>query len=410
MPSFNQAAFIAVAVDSVFAQNIPSLELIVMDGGSMDGTVEVLGRLAQRHGPALRWFSEPDRGPAHALNKAFDLARGEIIGWLNSDDCYAPGALNRALRVFEKDPSCMMVYGEASHIDAFGEVIGSYPSLRPDAWPEAFQAGCFICQPSVFLRRAALRALGTLNENLATAFDFELWLRLFHAFPGRIGFVEAVQAFSRLHEATITTRQRRQVAIEAIRILKRHLGRADIHWLATYREEALAQLWTDDEAADLSDLAGDLASLCDLLSECFEPNQLERFRRELAADVRIRFAGKGVLTNIYPDGWVPPEFRVSVRRIPRYCDTLIVRCRHQPPAAQVLDVNDVAEGGRSRSATTWRRYGSHDLRIPLAGRGTGQRGLVFQLACGPAFVPAHTSGSSDDLRLVTFQVEDVLFE
>ncbi len=92
MPTLNQRAFIADAVRSVFAQDLPGLELVVADGGSCDGTPSLLAELAEQHPGRLRWVSAPDSGPAAAVNRAVALAEGEVIGWLNSDDCYTLGA------------------------------------------------------------------------------------------------------------------------------------------------------------------------------------------------------------------------------------------------------------------------------------------------------------------------------
>lgn len=99
MPSFNQAEFIAESIGSVFCQNYPNLELVVMDVASTDGTVAVLTELAKNYGAALRRCSEKDTGPTNAINKALRLARGEFIGWLNSDDLYASDAISRAVTV-----------------------------------------------------------------------------------------------------------------------------------------------------------------------------------------------------------------------------------------------------------------------------------------------------------------------
>ncbi len=149
MPSFNQAAFITASVQSVLSQSYANLELIVADGGSGDGTQALLASL-QAQDARLHWVSEPDAGPADALNKALRSVRGTVIGWLNSDDVYIPGAVQRAVQALANSPDLMMVYGHAEHIDADGKVLGAYPTVAPPPPISQFAKGCFICQPTVF--------------------------------------------------------------------------------------------------------------------------------------------------------------------------------------------------------------------------------------------------------------------
>ncbi len=238
MPSFNQAQFIDASIASVLQQSYPRLELIVADGGSNDGTLERLSAW-QRRDARLRFASAPDAGPADALNKALAQVRGTLVGWLNSDDLYTPGAVQRAVERLCDGSGRVLVYGHGQHIDASGERLNDYPT-RP--WPQpltAFAAGCFICQPSVFFTRSASLLLGPLDTSLQTAFDFDYWLRAFRAFPERIAFVDAVQAQSRLHQACITQKMRRTVALEGMRLLAQHLGRAPLHWAQTHIQEAV---------------------------------------------------------------------------------------------------------------------------------------------------------------------------
>jgi glycosyltransferase involved in cell wall biosynthesis len=239
MPSFNQRRFIAAAVESVLAQGHPQVELVVADGGSSDGTVEWLAERS-RFEPRLRWEAAPDSGPAQAVNRAMARARGTVIGWLNSDDVYAAGAIERAVDALLQSPEWLMVYGHGMHIDATGAVIGAYPTRTPAAAIGAFAEGCFICQPTVFFRRTMPLLVGPLDESLQTAFDFDWWLRAFARVPGRIGFVDAVQAHSRLHPDTLTSTRRRTVAVEGMKVLARHLGSAPRHWIETWANEDAA--------------------------------------------------------------------------------------------------------------------------------------------------------------------------
>ena len=238
MPTLNQADFINAAIDSVLGQDYPAIELIVADGGSTDGTLELL-KSRQATDSRLRWFSQQDEGPAEAINNALSKARGTIIGWLNSDDLYAAGAVSRAVNCMQLDGGLLMVYGQGQHVDGEGQYLSDYPTLPPSTSVKQFSEGCFICQPPVFFKRTMPLLLGQLDESLKTAFDFDFWLRAFIAFQARIGFVNEVQAYSRLHEDCITLRMRRTVALEGMQLLAKYLGYAPKEWLLTYVEELL---------------------------------------------------------------------------------------------------------------------------------------------------------------------------
>ena len=282
MPSFNQAQFIDASIASVLNQSYPRLELIVADGGSTDGTQATLARW-QAADARVRWVSEPDQGPADAVNKALALARGTYVGWLNSDDLYTAGALTRALEKLTDATGYMMVYGRAEHVDADGRFLHAYPDLPPEAGLARFADGCFICQPTVFFRRSMWLLLGKLDRSLETAFDFDYWLRAFRAFPGRIGFVDAVQAQSRLHEACITRKMRRSVALEGARLLHQHLGRAPQHWILTHMDEA--------RTSGTPELAAYLQALVEDARPYFAAADIQALRA--AAEQAVRGSGAG---------------------------------------------------------------------------------------------------------------------
>ena len=121
-PSYNQGRFIERTIRSVLDQNVPSLDYMVVDGASTDETVDVLKKYEAR----LHWVSEKDNGQTEAVNKGLKWAGGDIIGWLNSDDIYCPGALSAVINLFEKCPQIDVVYGEADHIDENDNIIENY--------------------------------------------------------------------------------------------------------------------------------------------------------------------------------------------------------------------------------------------------------------------------------------------
>lgn len=283
MPSLNQGEFISEAIDSVLGQPFPRIELIVVDGGSSDCTLSLLTERAAQDS-RLRWYSAEDQGPADALNKGFFRARGTIFGWLNSDDYFTPGAIGRAVQAFATSPDWLMVYGQGLHVDEAGRALGLYPTSPPSVSLEKFAAGCFICQPTVFFRRSMWIMLGGLDLGLRTAFDFDYWVRAFKSFPDRIGFVGEMQACSRLHDGCITLRMRRTVAVEGMKVLARHFGRAPEHWLLTYMEELL-RLPPNERGT--VDLRAHMREAMLEVSDYLRPLELETVRRIIDEDPRL---------------------------------------------------------------------------------------------------------------------------
>jgi len=223
-PSYNQGAFIRATIESVLAQDYPSIEYLVVDGGSTDGTQATL----RGYGERVRWVSEPDRGQADALNKSFRLTSGAILGWLNSDDVYLPGAVRAAVETLADQPDLALVYGDAQYIGPDGRRLGAYPTEPFDL--RRLAQTCFICQPAGFFRREALEAVGGLDASLHYAMDYDLWFRLASRF--RVAHVARELAQSRQHpEAKSVARRHRQALFREIYlVLRRHVGRVPLRW------------------------------------------------------------------------------------------------------------------------------------------------------------------------------------
>ena len=211
MPSLNQARFLGRALDSAIGQGYPGLELLVFDGGSTDGSVDLLRGY---EGRVTRWSSERDRGPAHAINKGLAAATGDVLGWLNSDDMLAEGALAAVGRAFADDPKLDMVVGNALYVDEADRLYLAdhggyrtglyYGEVQPLERIPAYWAYVHaVPQPTVFFRRRLLEACGLLDESYHFIFDFELFFRF--AARGKIRKLERTQAFYRIHAAAKTS-------------------------------------------------------------------------------------------------------------------------------------------------------------------------------------------------------------
>lgn len=217
-PSYNQAAYLEATLLSLLRQDYPELEALVIDGGSTDGSPEVIEKYAGR---LAYWVSEPDRGQAEAINKGFARAQGEIIGWLNSDDLYLPGAVQAAVQALESDPTLVFVYGDALSIDGQGK------PFNIQRFPQYTLADLLgfriICQPAVFMRRSALEQAGMLDLSYHFLLDHQLWLRL--AARGPIRHLPQILAAARHHPAAKNVAQADRFGAEARRIAE---------WLPTY--------------------------------------------------------------------------------------------------------------------------------------------------------------------------------
>ncbi len=395
MPSLNQARFLRAALESVLGQSYQDLELIVADGGSTDGSVDILRSWAEKD-TRLRWAASPDTGPASAINQAVRSARGDIIGWLNADDLYTQDAVGSAQRTLQDNPALEMVYGEAIFIDELGDTKGRYPTKQPDVPLQFFADGCFICQPTVFLRREAWDKLGGLDETLATAFDFDLWIRVFQRWPGRIGFVDRVQAGSRQHADTITATKRRSVALEAVTILKHHLDLTPAHWILTHIEEIMAA-HPDGSGRSLQEKIGTLLQEASMV---MKPDDFHCLQTRIAHDRRIPLAGPHSFIDVYPDGWAGPRLTARFDRKASRGLRLKGSSGLPPKSKHKIEI-------RESKCEIFQQKLSGQADFELLLRPAGNSALpvtTMEIASNKAFRPCDNEPGSTDARELSFRV------
>jgi glycosyltransferase involved in cell wall biosynthesis len=172
VPSLNQAAFLEEALLSLLSQSYAPLEVLVIDGGSTDGSVEIIRRL---EGRLAWWVSEPDRGQADALNTGLGRARGSLLGWLSSDDTLLPGAVERLVEPFQRDPELFLAFGDAAYT---GERDGLLPARPFDVAQMVRSCECHVVQPASLFSRRAWELCGPLDATRHWFFDFELFVRM----------------------------------------------------------------------------------------------------------------------------------------------------------------------------------------------------------------------------------------
>lgn len=222
-PSYNQGEFLEQTIASVLNQEYPNIEYIVIDGGSTDGSIDIIRKYQD---DLDYWESEPDRGQAHAINKGLSRATGDILGWVNSDDVLLPDAVSRAVAHLNEFPDVDVVYGRVNRIDSHGRFIPT-PLLPKDTTEfnrKTAIADNHVNSAGACWRRGIMNRVGLLDESLHYVMDYEFWVRMviagatFRRIPG-----EPVANF-RVAGHAKTVSQLEQSALEGLAVLDRFLA------------------------------------------------------------------------------------------------------------------------------------------------------------------------------------------
>lgn len=201
-PSWNSVEFIERTIRSIVSQTYKNIEFIVVDGGSTDGTLDVL----KRHTDEISWWvSEKDNGMYHAINKGLARASGEIVAYLNSDDIYYPETISQVVSIFSECPEADLIYGDLDFIDAKDSILykQKYPNFSAKHFANANYS--MIGQPASFWRSSLLKKIGGFDESFKMAADFDFFVRAGSA--GKILRVDRTFAAFRVHEKSLTSRQ-----------------------------------------------------------------------------------------------------------------------------------------------------------------------------------------------------------
>jgi glycosyltransferase involved in cell wall biosynthesis len=238
-PSFEQGAFLEETMLSVLDQDYPRIEYVVVDGGSTDGSVDII----RRHADRLAWWtSEPDRGQADALNKGFARTRGEYVGWLCSDDTLLPGAISRLVGALEADPTLVLAYGDAVYTDARSARKDQALSGDWDPARMVREAQVRNQQPASLYTRHGWEAAGPLDEDAWYYLDFQFTVRLAGA-GGGVHVPEPVATY-RIHPGGKSTGDPTRKADDAVRCAERFMTSGLVPpELRPYAREGRAALW-----------------------------------------------------------------------------------------------------------------------------------------------------------------------
>jgi len=386
-PSYNAAEFIRDTIDSVLSQDYPHIRYVVMDGGSTDGTVDVL----RSYGDRLDWVSEPDDGQADAINGGIDRVGGDIVAFLNADDSYEPGAIATAVKRFRERPGTALIYGAAVQLDPAGNAVRTTPVLACDH--QSLAGYNPISQPAAFASGDAWREVGGLDPSLHLALDYELWMRMSEG--GRpLLAVPDVLARIRFHADAKSEAQRGRHLRESMAVVRRHYGHvppawsdAYARWLTARRPSVLVALPRTWKSAALQ-LPLNLYA---------NPRTPVRGVRDWAGDV-------GLLTTFegrWHDNWISRRWR-SMVSVPATTRRIQVRGMHHRLNPRPLKLKIVLDG-RTVANTVLTDPGIFELEGAIGPELHGHdRELILEAS--------YTTRVETDPRRLSCQIEEVSFE
>jgi len=242
-PVYNRKQYIEETIESVLSQNYPKLEYIVLNDGSTDDTLAVVKRYDGR----LYWESHPNMGETRTVNRGFELARGDIVGVVNSDDPLLPGAIARIMKEFEENPGVDVIYPDWNLIDQAGEVV-FLNRTRDYSFADMYRLQACIPGPAAFFRRTVFEKLEGRNPSYRFVADFDYWLRAGLEFNFKR--LPEVLATFRVHPDSISVSQRnREMAQEHIKLVEDFYGsHKDNNTVKRFKRQAFSSAYFESGA------------------------------------------------------------------------------------------------------------------------------------------------------------------
>jgi glycosyltransferase involved in cell wall biosynthesis len=377
VPSFNQAPFIRETLQSLVDQEYPNLEVIIQDGGSTDGAVDVAREFVARFPGTFQLYVQKDRGHAHALNMAFGRATGEIFGYLNTDDTLYPGCLRRVAQEIDPDRGRFIVFGRCLFTGEGSRYVGQeHPAEYRGhfdllaVWTRGYNS---IPQPSTFWHRAVAERCGSFDERYNHGLDYLQWCRFSKHF--RFHRVDALWSTYRMHPVSVTANKSEQEWQDImIRYSRMHWG----PWWSPLRWRCEVSLWLHESR----------------LRYWIARSPL----RPLVRAVRggRRRAGETDAVGRYSDGWIGPVYRSAVD-VPGDARRLILVLEHHPQAyhrraSPVLSLN-----GRVVARQRLRRAGQFSFAVDVAAY--RRKSCTVEVRTPEFFIPRFVGLGRDDRRL-----------
>jgi len=225
IPSYNVVEFIEETIQGILGQNYSNIECLVIDGGSNDGTLDIL----KRYEGQIIWMSEKDEGQSDAINKGLKLASGDIISYICADDVYERDCFRKVADFFDSNPDVMWAYGKCEIIDENGLEIRRPVTWYKNFWQKRYSYSKllvmdFIAQPAVFWRKDLVDEIGFFDVNEHLAMDYDYWLRVGARYDP--GFIDAHLATFRVHPGSKSSMDFSKQAREALRLSRRYAGSA----------------------------------------------------------------------------------------------------------------------------------------------------------------------------------------
>jgi len=221
-PSYNQGDYIEETIRSVLTQSYPDIEYIILDALSTDNTHDILDKY-EKHPRMSKIIREKDRGQSDAICKGFRMAKGEIVGWINSDDILADDVVERSVEFFQNDGKVALTYGDVTFVDSRGNIIKiriPHPSITKDY---LLNIDYDVCQPGSFYRKSVVEKVGYLNQGLNFCMDLDLWLNILTTHEAR--YIGTSAALFRWHESSKTVNGGQLFLNEIYMTLVRHDAR-----------------------------------------------------------------------------------------------------------------------------------------------------------------------------------------
>ncbi|CAN5601043.1 hypothetical protein BH20VER1_BH20VER1_18790 [soil metagenome] len=413
-PSFNQGKFIGETLESLIAQDYPNLEVIVQDGGSTDESIAIAQQYVERYPQIFRLFVEKDRGQAHALNLGFAKARGEILGFLNSDDTLYPQCLHSVAREIDPKAGRAIVFGRCLFIGEDSPYVGvEHPAEFKSCfhqlaiWERGYNT---IPQPSTFWHRSVWETCGGFNEAETHVLDYDLFCR----FSSRYQFhrVDELWSTYRMH-AVSKSAQRTETEVLAMSIAASrrnwpawwhplHWKLALSHW--SYERQGHERARHHARSTEQALLDGHRGRAIRELVHTASLSPSMAWQRLIAP--RLRAIGFGWLerlvwvsdeqggdfTGRYSDGWIGPVYRERLT-VPRKAKSLRVKLQHvpQPDGSNAVLSVELLLRDRVRETATVNLPGQFELRTNL--RPFRGRQCWLELRVTPFFVPAAADGT-----------------